>query len=193
MADGTKRTAKANVPQTLGDHLCWAYANLGMAHMARTRGDARYGRLHYAVRSRLYSGLRTGSMTVGTLLDDERLKMILPAHCAYCGSTGPLSIDHVLPRARGGADESDNVVWACRSCNSSKGPKDLLAWYADRGQRPPLLLVRRYLKLCIGHVREGDLWDAPIADLPDLPFTAADIPTSFPDPLTWPLWVVELP
>jgi hypothetical protein len=41
--------------------------------------------------------------------------------CRYCGSTQDLTIDHVVPRCQGGGDEADNLVVACRSCNSRKG------------------------------------------------------------------------
>lgn len=41
--------------------------------------------------------------------------------CRYCRSTDDLSIDHVVPRCQGGTDESDNLVVACRRCNSRKG------------------------------------------------------------------------
>jgi len=42
--------------------------------------------------------------------------------CQYCGGEGdPLSIDHVVPRSRGGADVWDNMVTACLRCNVRKG------------------------------------------------------------------------
>jgi 5-methylcytosine-specific restriction endonuclease McrA len=42
--------------------------------------------------------------------------------CRYCG--GPAnSLDHVLPRARGGLTTEHNLVAACRSCNSRKGAR----------------------------------------------------------------------
>lgn len=177
---------------TLGDLLFTAYANLAMAHMAIVAGDARYGRKHYAVRARLLAGLRNGTMNVGSLLDDERLKMLLPSHCAYCGSSQSLTIDHVFPRARGGADDPDNAVWACRSCNSSKGKKDLLDWYGERGVRPPILLVRRYLKQSLAIARARGVVDTPVSELPDVPFSVKAIPLWYPDPLTWSLWIVPL-
>jgi 5-methylcytosine-specific restriction endonuclease McrA len=44
--------------------------------------------------------------------------------CQYCGSTEhPLTIDHVIPRSRGGKTEWTNVVAACVSCNRRKGNK----------------------------------------------------------------------
>lgn len=42
--------------------------------------------------------------------------------CQYCGKTGgDLTVDHIMPRSRGGRDEWENVVVACLKCNVSKG------------------------------------------------------------------------
>ena len=42
--------------------------------------------------------------------------------CQYCGFTGDkLSIDHVIPRSRGGTDTWENVTTACFPCNVIKG------------------------------------------------------------------------
>ena len=43
--------------------------------------------------------------------------------CRYCGSTSDPTIDHVVPRVRGGGDEGENLVVACRRCNSRKGAR----------------------------------------------------------------------
>ena len=44
--------------------------------------------------------------------------------CQYCGSrTEQLSIDHVMPRSRGGGDSWDNITTACLSCNVRKGSR----------------------------------------------------------------------
>jgi 5-methylcytosine-specific restriction endonuclease McrA len=48
--------------------------------------------------------------------------------CAYCGSRGALEQDHVWPLSRRGSHTKSNVVPACRSCNSSKGPRTLAEW-----------------------------------------------------------------
>tara|TARA_A100001201_G_scaffold38254_1_gene40131 strand:- start:1529 stop:1999 length:471 start_codon:yes stop_codon:yes gene_type:complete len=45
--------------------------------------------------------------------------------CQYCGSTKSLTIDHVIPRSRGGKDTWENLVVACSSCNIKKGDKML--------------------------------------------------------------------
>lgn len=41
--------------------------------------------------------------------------------CAYCGSTGRLTLDHVVPRSRGGDSVWENVVTSCAPCNLHKG------------------------------------------------------------------------
>ena len=45
--------------------------------------------------------------------------------CQYCGATGDLTFDHVVPRAAGGITSWENVVAACSRCNLSKGSKSL--------------------------------------------------------------------
>lgn len=40
--------------------------------------------------------------------------------CQYCGSSKDLSIDHIIPKSRGGEDTWENMVAACFSCNSKK-------------------------------------------------------------------------
>ena len=44
--------------------------------------------------------------------------------CQYCGrtqSSSDLTLDHVLPRSRGGKNTWENVVAACKPCNHRKG------------------------------------------------------------------------
>ena len=43
-------------------------------------------------------------------------------YCQYCGKkTTELTIDHVIPKSRGGIDSWENLVSACISCNNKKG------------------------------------------------------------------------
>lgn len=44
--------------------------------------------------------------------------------CVYCGRGDlPLTIDHIIPKARGGEDVWENLVAACVICNNRKGNK----------------------------------------------------------------------
>jgi hypothetical protein len=177
-------------PHTVGDLLFWSYANLAMAHAAVTSGVQTYGRTQFMIRARLFAGLRSGRMDMGSIADDERLKMILPQACCYCGGRDGLSIDHLFPRSRGGADSGDNLVWACRPCNSGKGASDMLEWFGRRGEFPPLLLLRRYLKLAAEICRERLLMDEPLDGAAGVPFAVSAVPTSFPQPTELRMWVV---
>jgi len=41
--------------------------------------------------------------------------------CQYCGASRNLTIDHVMPKSRGGRDTWENLVTACDECNVRKG------------------------------------------------------------------------
>jgi hypothetical protein len=170
--------------ETIGEVLFWSYANLAMATTALDDHATQLGKTHFMIRSRLYSGLRTGRMKVGSFLKDERLKVRLPVCCWYCGSAGKLSVDHMIPQNRGGPHGGENLVHCCRFCNSSKGATDFLEWMQKRDQFPPLYLLRRYLKLAIEHCLENDLLDVSLKDSDDvqasLPFRLDLVPSKFP-------------
>ena len=51
--------------------------------------------------------------------------------CIYCGKTSE-SIDHVLPRSRGGLSITENCVPSCLSCNGSKTDNDAFEWYRNQ-------------------------------------------------------------
>ena len=48
--------------------------------------------------------------------------------CAYCGTTGKMTKDHITPVSRGGSDKIFNIVPACQKCNSSKRDGDTPKW-----------------------------------------------------------------
>ncbi|MGB7563546.1 MAG: HNH endonuclease [Prochlorococcaceae cyanobacterium] len=51
--------------------------------------------------------------------------------CIYCGCTSE-SIDHVLPRSRGGLSVTENCVPACLACNGHKSDADAFEWYRQQ-------------------------------------------------------------
>lgn len=66
--------------------------------------------------------------------------------CVYC-SAPATSIDHVIPRSRGGAHNWENVVSACHRCNHLKADKPLkeLGWRLPKLPREPVGAVWRIL------------------------------------------------
>lgn len=50
--------------------------------------------------------------------------------CAYCGCRpDKITLDHVIPKVKGGATQWSNLIPACTSCNGSKGHSDAWDWY----------------------------------------------------------------
>ena len=67
--------------------------------------------------------------------------------CQYCGSIKDLSIDHVLPRSRGGGSSWKNLVAACKPCNARKGdetPEEANMPLNQRPFKPSYLMFLRY-------------------------------------------------
>jgi 5-methylcytosine-specific restriction endonuclease McrA len=59
--------------------------------------------------------------------------------CQYCGSMGKLTLDHVVPRSRGGDSVWENVVTSCAPCNLKKGNRllDEVEMHLSSPPRPP--------------------------------------------------------
>src|SRR5213082_445853 len=60
--------------------------------------------------------------------------------CVYCGTmSGRLTLDHVVPRSRGGDSVWENVVTSCAPCNLRKGNRllDEISMVLRRPPRPP--------------------------------------------------------
>lgn len=179
---------------TVRQHLAWSYANLACAHSAVNAGATSYSPINYMIRSRLYKGLVSGSMSIGSILDDEKIKYEYPRSCCYCGAIAALHMDHLIPRAKGGADSADNLVWSCQSCNSSKRDRDVLRWLESRQQNPSILLLRRYCKLVMGQCRDLKLLDKPLPDAINmsLPFDLSALPYRIDDLQNQVLWVAPV-
>lgn len=69
--------------------------------------------------------------------------------CQYCGAAAE-NIDHVVPRSRGGTHTWDNVVAACRPCNTRK--EDRLLHETTLTLRRPPFQPRERIWLLIGGV-----------------------------------------
>ncbi|MBN7815387.1 HNH endonuclease [Algoriphagus pacificus] len=59
----------------------------------------------------------------GVLLNRSNLFKRDNGECQYCGSKKHLTIDHVIPRSKGGKTNWMNLVTACHRCNVNKGDK----------------------------------------------------------------------
>ena len=178
---------------TVKEYLYWSYANLAMAHTAVGRKQKEYDSFNYKIRARLFKGLIDGSMDIKTIFDDEKIKLASGQQCSYCGSENSLSLDHLFPKKLGGKDSGDNLIYACKSCNSSKGKKDLMEWMNFNDTFPPLLILRRYLKLVIMYCIKENLMEKSVEELEELQlsFDIKSIPLKYPKPDKLKLIVVK--
>jgi len=170
--------------KTIKEVLYWSYANLSMAHKAIDDNTERYTRLHYSIRAKLFKGMMSGNMNPRSMFYEEKSKLNSDKCCVYCGKTSNLQLDHIIPRNRGGKDNGENLVWACRKCNASKSDTDLMEWYSKNNSFPPLQVLRNYMKLVIHYCNDKDIMDENVdtsCNL-NLPFEIAYIPLEFPQP-----------
>lgn len=176
--------AKSPKYETVKELIFWSYANLAMAHTAVERNQEKYGTFNYVIRAKLFKGLKDQTMNMRSIFDDEKIKLQTGQICNYCGSDEKLALDHIFAQKYGGKDDAENLVYACRSCNSSKGKKDLMEWMNYRGEFLPLLIIRRYLKLVFKYCSENKMLDNDLKDMKslELPFKVEFIPTKYPKP-----------
>ena len=73
--------------------------------------------------------LQTTSSAEAKRLWREDVKEKWHFKCAYCGDGNNLTIDHVVPRSKGGTDFTKNVVCCCSDCNQRKGHEPWEEWF----------------------------------------------------------------
>jgi len=82
--------------------------------------------------------------------------------CQYCGTKRDLTIDHVIPRAKGGADTWTNLVTACKKCNAKKGNHTLEGSSLTLRRRPYKPSYAIFLK---DHMNgQASEWDPFLSD-----------------------------
>jgi len=77
--------------------------------------------------------------------------------CQYCNDTdGPLTIDHLIPRSRGGQTSWENCAIACTRCNHRKGnrtPEEANMPLRQKAVKPTYLAVA-----LLGEARQKEVW-----------------------------------
>jgi 5-methylcytosine-specific restriction endonuclease McrA len=71
--------------------------------------------------------------------------------CQYCGGVAE-SIDHVVPRAKGGAHTWENVVAACRACNTAKRDRLLSETTMVLRRRPSVPRELTWITVAVGTI-----------------------------------------
>ncbi len=76
--------------------------------------------------------LHTTSSSEARRLWRRKIKERWDYECAYCGSEEDITIDHVVPRSKGGMDIPKNMVCCCDSCNQDKAHTPWKEWYLSQ-------------------------------------------------------------
>jgi len=78
--------------------------------------------------------------------------------CAYCGKSGrSLTIDHVIPRSKGGKTDFDNCVACCADCNNRKGAGTPREAGMRLKKRPYQPTISEFIKIRLEHSGVYDL------------------------------------
>jgi 5-methylcytosine-specific restriction endonuclease McrA len=72
--------------------------------------------------------------------------------CQYCGASAE-NIDHVIPKSKGGPHAWDNVVAACRPCNTAKRDRMLEESGMKLRRKPTVPRQRTWILVASGGIR----------------------------------------
>lgn len=137
-------SAKADVVQTNGHRFRSAELDLAAPSVVRLRSYVRVPYRRRAALSRRGVFIRDGHV------------------CQYCSRTAE-NVDHVIPRSRGGAHEWENVVAACRRCNSRKKDHTPAEAMMTLHRQPYAPRAAFWLVVAVGGVRED--WAVYLGDV----------------------------
>lgn len=74
--------------------------------------------------------------------------------CQYCGTAKDLTLDHLIPRSKGGKSSWTNLVTACKQCNSKKGDYSLEKVGMKLRNTPVKPSYLSFIKMTNGRLRE---------------------------------------
>ena len=174
-----------------GELLYWSYTNLQMLHYAIKARKLKYDQVCFMIRSKSFKAYKEGVWNIQDLMELNIIKIRKNNYYWYCGkimATKELTKDHVFPRSKGGRNEMNNLIMACKTCNSSKGSMDLLKWYTTvQKEYPPIDVLIHYIKNIYIYSTEQHLMNKSLEEIDSmhLPFDWHHIPMSYPQPETF--------
>lgn len=140
---------------TVRELIYWEYAKLISESAV---GD----RLNYKFANFTFRKMIEGKVTPSSILAENQKLFMLGNVCAYCGATGSLHWEHIIPVSVGGPDSIDNMVRACAPCNLEKGARDPYQWYlgTKKGDSIPRLVLGKFLKVVFEEYSNHNLLDS---------------------------------
>ena len=135
--------------KTIRDLIFWEYARL-LSDPALSNSK------QFPLITNEFKELQTGLKWSEILLEDINTDT---TKCSYCNSSDELTYDNIVPERTCHHSEIHNLVKACKTCSTSKGNRDLIAWWGwERRNELSRIVYGKYLKmLYICHECKGTL------------------------------------
>lgn len=147
--------------ENFGDNLYWAWACWQMLWTYGNMGKSSFDKVFYMMRSKRFKQYQNGEFEIHDLYELNKGKLRMGDYCCYCGAEVPkeeLTADHVFPRAKGGSNDLNNIIFVCKNCNSSKGKKELLERFLlTRKKFPRPFVLGHYYRQIYLYAKENDL------------------------------------
>jgi len=166
--------------KTIRDQIFFQYAKIIACKVLKCANGKEAKKKGYGFIKNTFRELRDGNKRWSDILREDWQFIESDKKCIYCGSEKNLDKEHIVPRSiniKPVCETCDkiqgihNQIWACESCNSSKGDKGLYEFFKDRypSERKfydiiPPLVEKKYLKTIFScHECAGTLDSGPMA------------------------------
>lgn len=142
------------VVKTVRDLIFWQYAKI-------IADSAGIGKRDYGFVMNKFKQLRQGSISWNEIREYIKEREHSD-ECVYCGAKANLTLEHLLPQKHGGPSVERNLVWVCKSCNSSKGARRLYEHFAIHAgveaakYDVPRIAEGKYLKFAYEILKENN-------------------------------------
>jgi hypothetical protein len=128
--------------KTIRDELYYEYAKL----ISRSA----LGKINYGFIGDRFKELRANHITISGTIREWEQEQRLPKQCVFCGATRSLEKDHLVPQSRRGSNSADNMVWSCKTCNTSRRNRRIFEWLGlEKKDQLRRLVAGKYLKLLL--------------------------------------------
>lgn len=109
-----------------------------------TAANAAYAATASSTRKkRLRIGITPSALRIGMMMSTHKKRSIYDGRpCIYCGRPAN-TIDHLIPKSRGGSNEHENLAPACLTCNRTKAARSLEEFLTTRNERKRELCYER--------------------------------------------------
>ncbi len=106
--------------KTIRNVILWQYAKI-------ISESAKFGKTNYGFIMNRFMRLKRGEIHWSTSIREYVKEHETKNQCIYCGSKEKLTLEHILPKCRGGRDDPNNAnLWSVSPVTAAKEEKDFM-------------------------------------------------------------------